>query len=64
MQLLIVALQWFRYFGRQAIEANVVDVINRFGLQGNDQDRKKAIKLPQVRALSGKLDKAATKKKK
>lgn len=36
------------FFGRQAVEANVVDIINRFGLAAGD------IKLPKVRALSGK----------
>jgi len=36
------------FFGRQAVEANIVDIINRFNLVGGD------LKLPKVRALSGK----------
>lgn len=39
------------FFGRQAIEANVVDCINRFGLPPGE------IKLPYVRSLSGKPNK-------
>jgi len=48
------------FFGRQAIEANVVDIINRFemvGVAGKGTDKKKPIKLPKVRALSGKAPK-------
>ena len=36
------------FFARQAIEANVVDVVNRFTLLGGD------LKLPKIRALSSK----------
>ena len=35
------------FFGRQAIEANIVDIVNRFALVGGE------LKLPKVRALSG-----------
>lgn len=41
------------FFGRQTIEANIVDIINRFDMAGNSQDRKKAVSLGKVRALSG-----------
>ena len=41
------------FFGRQTIEANVVDVVNRFDMHGNSHDRKKAVSLSKVRALSG-----------
>jgi len=40
------------FFGRQAIEANIVDVINRFDLAGCSM-RGKGVKLNQVRGLSG-----------
>ena len=43
------------YFCRQAVEANVVDVINRF----SDSLTVGSIKLPKVRALSGKAPKPA-----
>ena len=43
------------FFMRQAIEANVVDTINRHGLEAG------TIKLPKVRALSGKEPKSAKK---
>jgi hypothetical protein len=41
------------YFGRQAIEANIIDCINRFDLSGNSKDSKKAIRLMDVRSKSG-----------
>lgn len=45
------------FFARQAIEANVVDVVNRYGLVGSVAG-KEGIKLPQVRSLMGKTPKA------
>lgn len=42
------------FFGRQAVEANVVDTINRHGLASAE------LKLPKVRALAGKPAAAAT----
>lgn len=44
------------FFARQAIEANIVDVVNRFGLIGTSS--KEGLKLPKVRSLSGKTPKA------
>ena len=44
------------FFGRQAIEANIVDTINRFGMQGSTE-KGQTIRLPKVRVLSGKLPK-------
>jgi len=41
------------FFCRQAVEANVVDIVNRFDLAGG------ALKLPKVRSLSGKTPKPA-----
>lgn len=41
------------FFGRQAVEANIVDTVNRFGLEGG------ALKLPKVRMLCSKEVKAA-----
>ena len=43
------------FFGRQTIEANIVDniIVNRFDLSGNSQDRQRAVSLGKVRALSG-----------
>jgi hypothetical protein len=41
------------FFGRQTIEANIVDIVNRFDLHGSSTDRKKAVSLGKVRALSG-----------
>ena len=42
------------FFGRQAIEANIVDTVNRLRLVGGE------LKLPAVRAACGKPSKAAT----
>ena len=54
-----------QFFGRQAVEANIVDVVNRFDMRGNSGEdaasRKAAVKLPKVRALSGKLPRTAGK---
>eukprot|EP00946_MAST-07B_sp_MAST-7B-sp1_P004921 g4921.t1 len=41
------------FFGRQTIEANIVDIVNRFDMHGSSTDRKKAVSLGKVRALSG-----------
>lgn len=40
------------FFGRNAIEANVVDTINRHGLRGSSE-KGKQLKLPKIQALSG-----------
>ena len=41
------------FFGRQTIEANVVDIVNRFDMKGDSKDRKNAISLGKIRDLSG-----------
>jgi len=41
------------FFGRQTIEANIVDIINRFDMHGNSADKKQGISLTKVRAKSG-----------
>ena len=44
------------FFGKNAIEANVVDIVNRFDLQGSSsKDKKKPLSLTRVQSLSGKL---------
>ena len=48
------------YFARQALEANVVDTVNRFSLKGST-DRQLQTKLDTVRQLSGLTLKAAEK---
>ncbi len=47
------------FFGRQAVEANVVDVVNRFDMHGNSKDAKQAVSLAKVRELSGKQPRPA-----
>ena len=49
------------YFARQALEANVVDIVNRFGMHGST-DRKKQMKLDRVRLLSGLTTETAKKR--
>lgn len=44
------------FFGRQAIEANIVDIVNRFSLVGG------SLKLPRVRAFSGRSAEATKEK--
>lgn len=41
------------FFGRQTIEANIVDIVNRFDMQGSSSDKEKSLSLGKVRALSG-----------
>jgi hypothetical protein len=45
------------FFCRQAVEANIVDVVNRFGLVGGD------LKLPKIRSMCGKQHANASPKK-
>jgi len=57
--LLLLALHAYwnpPFFGRQAVEANIVDTINRYGLAGG------ALKLPKVRALCSHQPKAGAAK--
>ena len=44
------------FFGKNAIEANVVDIVNRFDLEGSSRkDKKKPLSLTRVQSLSGKV---------
>ena len=44
------------FFGKNAIEANVVDTVNRFNLQGHSgTEKRKSLSLTRVQSLSGKV---------
>jgi len=45
------------FFGKNAIEANVVDIVNRFDLSGSSSDKSKMISLGKVQSKSGKTNK-------